>query len=395
MELLNMVPKFVKVLLLFVLIVQSDAQGKGRGISKRTWASANPIKCYDWFSKYLPVENEHSNCPDLHYCTCATQGRVHTTRDNGLDGFGIHTINCTQHPYGDIGLPEMEEIIQAKYGDFSKYDAFMDDNMGFWSNDLDPFILAFLADGIQFMPLKWYSGGKQYYSILTNPCGFVLIELMSDTMSLLDPETMTLGRQRMTFENWNNNIESGNRLTPLRVSRSISKPELVDTFWKEILKSEEIFQFDYDDGVTVREIIPPHSTVHVQFWSGRPTSGDFTIDDFEKYVNSVHDDVMINGVCGFDQWVDNHIAIDGRGAPSLSEIAELFEQNGFHYHWWKTPGAYQIYAADESGWGVQFDLPPGNPPSNVPTYSAACASNDGCLGQGNCKADFYRRVFNL
>ena len=54
---------------------------------------------------------------------------------------------------------------------------------------------------------------------------------------------------------------------------------------------------------------------------------------------------MINGVCGFDQWVDNHIAIDGRGAPSLSEIAELFEQNGFHYHWWKTPGAYQIYAA--------------------------------------------------
>ena len=24
----------------------------------------------------------------------------------------MHTINCTQHPYGDIGLPEMEEIIQ-------------------------------------------------------------------------------------------------------------------------------------------------------------------------------------------------------------------------------------------------------------------------------------------
>ena len=68
-----------------------------------------------------------------------------TLRDNGLDGFGIHTINCTQHPYGDIGLPEMEEIIQAKYGDFSKYDAFMDDNMGFWSNDLDPFLLAFIV----------------------------------------------------------------------------------------------------------------------------------------------------------------------------------------------------------------------------------------------------------
>ena len=40
MELSNTRPKFVKLFLLFVLIVQSDAQGKGRGISKRTWASA-------------------------------------------------------------------------------------------------------------------------------------------------------------------------------------------------------------------------------------------------------------------------------------------------------------------------------------------------------------------
>ena len=57
----------------------------------------------------------------------------------------MHTINCTQHPYGDIGLLEMEEIIQAKYGDFSEYDAFMDDNMGFWTNDLDTYILDFIV----------------------------------------------------------------------------------------------------------------------------------------------------------------------------------------------------------------------------------------------------------
>ena len=92
------------------------------------------------------------------------------------------------------------------------------------------------------MPLKWISGGKQYYSILTNPCGFVLIELMSDTMALIDPDTIREEKQRMTFENWNSNVESGNLLTPIRVSRSISKPGLVDTFWKELLQSEVIFQ---------------------------------------------------------------------------------------------------------------------------------------------------------
>ena len=92
------------------------------------------------------------------------------------------------------------------------------------------------------MPLKWSSGGRQYYSLLTNPCGFILIELMSDTITLIDPDSMKLGRQRMTFEHWNNQLEPGDYLTPIRVSRVISKPGLVDTFWKEILGSEEIYQ---------------------------------------------------------------------------------------------------------------------------------------------------------
>ena len=65
---------------------------------------------------------------------------------------------------------------------------------------------------------------------------------MSDTMTLIDPDTIREEKQRMTFENWNSNVESGNLLTPIRVSRSISKSGLVDTFWKELLQSEEIFQ---------------------------------------------------------------------------------------------------------------------------------------------------------
>ena len=68
----------------------------------------------------------------------------------------MHTINCTQHPYGDIGLPEMEEIIQDKYGDFSEYDAFMDDNMGFWTNDLNTYILDFIVRVCAFCTFSEY-----------------------------------------------------------------------------------------------------------------------------------------------------------------------------------------------------------------------------------------------
>ena len=58
-------------------------------------------------------------------------------------GFGIHTIHCTSHPHGDISIFQMEKTPQSKYGDFSHYDAFMDENMGFWTNDLDPYVKEF------------------------------------------------------------------------------------------------------------------------------------------------------------------------------------------------------------------------------------------------------------
>ena len=106
---------------------------------------------------------------------------------------------------------------------------------------------------------------------------------------------------------------------------------------------------------------------------------------------------MISGVCGFDQWIDNHIAIDDRNGLTLTQVAHYLEIYGYHYHWWALPGGiHQIYGADKNGYGVQFDFPSGNDlPPNLPTYSAMCSSDDGCLGQGNCKADFYKMIFNI
>ena len=97
---------------------------------------------------------------------------------------------------------------------------------------------------------------------------------------------------------------------------------------------------------------------------------------------------MVSGVCGFDQWIDNHIAIDTRSSPTLDEVAEIFEAEGYYYHWWKivigppeksqqpTVDMYQIYAAYETGWGVQLDFPFHNPPAETPTYAATCQSED-------------------
>merc|ERR1712241_322057 len=164
------------------------------------------------------------------------------------------------------------------------------------ANDLDSYVQAFQNDGIPFMTLKWTWENNQYYSLLANPCGFILIELMSNHLSSVPEEDMIQSHTRMTWRKYNTNIIPGHHITPIRVSRAISRPELVDLFWIDILNSEEIYSQTFDDGTTVREIIPPGSTVHIQFWSGHPTSDEFTVADFEDYINSVHNDVMINGL---------------------------------------------------------------------------------------------------
>ena len=43
--------------------------------------------------------------------------------------------------------------------------------------------------------------------------------------------------------------------------------------------------------------------------------------------------VMVSGLCGFDQWIDNHLAIDGHQGLLLDELAEQFELGGYYYHW--------------------------------------------------------------
>ena len=92
------------------------------------------------------------------------------------------------------------------------------------------------------MALKWMSDGDQYYSILANPCGHILIELMSDTVHVLDTEMMIESYPRMTFRDWNSPVQTGDYITPVRVSRAISAEGLVDPFYRDILGSRQIYK---------------------------------------------------------------------------------------------------------------------------------------------------------
>jgi len=81
------------VVLAFSAVSCTHAQTYGYGIGKSTWAAPDPVKCYDFFTKYLPVVDSTGNCDD-HECkidgqVCNTQARVNL---NDVKDFGIHAV---------------------------------------------------------------------------------------------------------------------------------------------------------------------------------------------------------------------------------------------------------------------------------------------------------------
>ena len=62
----------------------------------------------------------------------------------------------------------------------------------------------------------------------------------------------------------------------------------------DILGSRVIKNVTYSDGVSVLEITPPLSKIHMQFWV-RPTADDtvsdpWSVKNLENYINYVHKD---------------------------------------------------------------------------------------------------------
>jgi len=421
----------IRITLALVLLLpnHSKEQAVGSGISKHTWAASDPRACYNWMKKFLPVREEYGSCDDGQ-CECATQGRLALAGYTGAPprvgpwGFGLHTVNCSFHPHGELSLADVETIFQEKFGDWSQLDGFMEYNLGLWSHDLTPIVRLLEEANEQFLTLSWRGGegswrgdeeeggdgegvgGEEggdeedvFFSLIFSPCGYVVFELISDTLDLAGINVVQHPNPRMIWKEWNNDyVAEMPYLTPIKVSRSVSNMDAILPFYVDTLGSSIVHQESFSDGSEVLILNAPQSKVHLQFWSGVPTKPGWEAYDLEIYINNVHDEHMIGPFCGFDQWIDNHIAIDaGPGedgtGPTLDKLVPLLEQGGYHYHIWggatgNDSTGYDklvtVYGADPLGWGVQFDYPYFNSPDNLPFYTTTCKSNDGCSGQGFC-----------
>ena len=62
----------------------------------------------------------------------------------------------------------------------------MEYNLGLWSQDLTPIARLMEEENEDFLTLKWRDGesGDMFFSLLFSPCGYVVFELVSDTLDI-------------------------------------------------------------------------------------------------------------------------------------------------------------------------------------------------------------------
>ena len=97
-------------MVILALCEMVSGQAMGRGISKYTRGQSDPRKCLSFFEEYLNGIEAPDDCRLEGHCECGTQGRAQVDGGLVLSPFGVHSINCSYHPYGEHSLADIEKM---------------------------------------------------------------------------------------------------------------------------------------------------------------------------------------------------------------------------------------------------------------------------------------------
>ena len=113
--------------------------------------------------------------------------------------FGIHSINCSYHPYGEHSLADIEAMQSAEVNDFKDgYTQHLDSHVGVYVSDLRATMEQFERNSVPHYAMTWQHADRRsntsYYSVIAAACSGFYVEFLS--------EKVCVDRVVLTFVTW-------------------------------------------------------------------------------------------------------------------------------------------------------------------------------------------------
>lgn len=293
------------------------------------------------------------------------------------EGFGIHLPDVEQATTtGGITVEALQGHYEARLGDHSEFDAYMDYSVTFFTHDLQPYVDAFKADGQKYFIGRWSdSTGASWFSmIFLVPGSTYVIELVS----AIEPSGVSVSaiamEQRMADSHCDKFRNIGSHpahvLLISSINRAADDMETVDDVYTNLFKATTVqsikaggvtrncYTFKSASGLQM----PPSGGAldeHVCFTkrtSPSPKDSIYSVKQHEEMLWAAHAGTLgSNPSSTTDKYTDSHYALPMPSA-GLSALASYFSSNDPYPITASTRLAYackQNYIIDPTGFSIQ------------------------------------------
>jgi len=296
------------------------------------------------------------------------------------EGFGMHISGASaSKTTGGISVSELESNFRARFGDYSKFDQFMDYGVTFFTYDLQTYADAFKKDGVPFFVAQWEAEKTKdtWYSLffLVKASHYV-VELTSVRKPAVDSETLPKLEQRMSDDHVEKFKSYGAHpahvLEISSINRATSNITMINDVYSNLFEAK--LTHDISEGGVVRRCYNTGgSSSNLEFPPGPSASLDedvcftqraldvekdavFSVRDFEDMLWAEHASTIGNNANSMiDMYTENHYA-QPMNSAGMSKLATYFESNDPYPITKDTRLAYackQNYIIDPTGWSIQ------------------------------------------
>jgi hypothetical protein len=303
-------------------------------------------------------------CVATEGCVAATFKTSSNDQSGGMgpqswEGFGVHQPDVTaRKTTGGLSLDGLEAKYDARLGDFSEFDAFMDYSSTFYTQSFQSYIDAFKADGVSHFVGQWSAGSDTWYSLIFKiPGGTYVIELVSQTKpsgaASLPTMEQRLAPARIS-EFKGKTTSPDNLMLIASINRATSDVDRIDEVYTGMFKMSTTHTIS---GQVSRKCYDGGRGFDICFTQRPETDSSFTVKDHEDNMWGVHAGTMTSPSIS-----DKYTHHGGYTVPQagISYLKSYFSSNDPYPLSKSTDVAYacfQSYVFDPTGFSIQVGGP--------------------------------------